>query len=500
MTLSPHSILSAIQHHAQQRPQAEALAVGTAVLSWCQLAEAMAGFVALAQAAGVQPGDRIGLLAAPSLAGVAAYLGAIAAGGVAVPLPLSLRQQALDGLLGDCAPAFVVADQGALALLGTGRGADLIIGADGLPGWPSAPDLVVADVAPQTAFNIIYSSGTTGRPKGIVHSHGMRNGSAARRAFGLGPTSRMLLSTPLYSNTTLVPLLAALFHGAAVRLMAKFDAGQWLAFAEAERATHAMLVPVQYRRLLDHPDSAWRDVSALELVQCTSAPFDPGLKAEILARWPAKLLEVYGLTEGGLSTALDARAYPDKLHTVGRPAEGVDLRIIDETGHEVPQGETGEIVGHSPWMMNGYWQQPAQSQAIRWIAPDGRVFHRSGDLGALDAQGFLSILGRKKDLIISGGFNIYPIDLETVLLSHPAIVEAAVVGVPSRQWGETPVAGVILSPGAVVSETELLDWANGRLGKMQRLQQVRVLQTLPRSSIGKVLKTDLARMVGEGGQ
>jgi long-chain acyl-CoA synthetase len=496
MTTAPDTILGAIAHHALSRPDAVALQVGDASLSWRELAEAIAGFAAVARTAGAASGDRVGVLAAPSLAGVAAYLGAISAGCVAVPLPLSLREAALEGLLEDCAPTLLVADAGALGLLAPHRKVDIVIAADGLPGWSPVSASIVPNAAPDAAFNIIYSSGTTGRPKGIVHSHGMRNGSAARRAFALGPTSLMLLSTPLYSNTTLVPMLAALFHGAMIRLMPKFDAGQWLAFAEGERVTHAMLVPVQYRRLLDHPDSARRDLSALALVQCTSAPFDVALKREVLARWPGRLLEVYGLTEGGVSTGLDARAHPDKLHTVGRPADGVDLRIIDAAGQELPQGETGEIVGHSPWMMNAYWHQPEQSAAIRWIAPDGRVFHRSGDLGALDTDGFLTILGRKKELIISGGFNIYPVDLEAVLLSHPDVLEAAVVGVPSREWGETPVAGVVMAPGISTDETALLEWANARLGRMQRLKRVAILPGLPRSSIGKVLKADLAQLVG----
>lgn len=487
------TILGAIAGHAAARPDAPALVVGADALSWHNLAAAITGFAARATAEGVGPGMRVALLCRPSPAAVAAYFGAIAAGTAAVPLPLSLREDALARLLADCAPALVVADEEAAALLPAPP--DIVL-APGAPPWEAGLPTPADPGPPEAAFNIIYSSGTTGEPKGIVHSRAVRNAHAARRAFDLGPDARMLLSTPLYSNTTLVPMLAALHHGATVRLMQKFDAGAFLAIAEGWRATHTMLVPVQYRRLLDHPDAAHRDLSALRLMQSTSAPLDAATKREILARWPGRLLEVYGLTEGGVSCALDTRAFPQKLATVGRPTAEVEVLVLDEEGRVLPQGETGEIVGHSPWMMSGYLGRPDLTEAIRWRAPDGRIFHRSGDLGAIDADGFLTLKGRRKEMIISGGFNIYPSDLEAALVAHPAVAEAAVVGVPSREWGETPVAAVVLEEGAAVDEAALLAFANGRLGRMQKIRAVAVVPALPRSSIGKVLKGEVAAMIG----
>jgi long-chain acyl-CoA synthetase len=221
---------------------------------------------------------------------------------------------------------------------------------------------------------------------------------------------------------------------------------------------------------------------------CTSAPFGASLKADILRRWPGGLVEFFGMTEGGGSCALVAHEHPDKLHTVGRPIPGHDIRLIDEDGREVPVGEIGEIVGASAAMMNGYHNQPGKTDEATWVSPEGRRYIRTGDVGRFDADGFLTLMDRKKDMIISGGFNIYPSDLEAVVREHSDVADVAVVGVHSNDWGETPVAFVV-SRGA--SADEIKAWANARLGKTQRLSDVRLLDELPRSHIGKVLKREL---------
>jgi acyl-CoA synthetase (AMP-forming)/AMP-acid ligase II len=264
-----------------------------------------------------------------------------------------------------------------------------------------------------------------------------------------------------------------------------------------------MLVPVQYQRLMAHPDFDRYDLSSFRMKLCTSAPFSAALKADILKRWPGGLVEYYGMTEGGGTCILAAHEHPDKLATVGAPAEGHDMRLIDEAGHEIAQGEIGEVVGHSPAMMLGYHRQPDKTREAEWFAPDGKRFIRTGDVGRFDADGFLTLMDRKKDMVISGGFNVYPSDLEAVLIQHPAVAEVAVVGVASERWGETPVAFVVAKVGAAplcvpgiplrgqVTAIQLRDWANQRLGKTQRLAAVEIVDTLPRSAIGKVLKREL---------
>jgi acyl-CoA synthetase (AMP-forming)/AMP-acid ligase II len=347
-------------------------------------------------------------------------------------------------------------------------------------------------VQPDAPFNIIYSSGTTGAPKGIVQPHRMR-WAHVRRALNSGydRDAVTICSTPLYSNTTLVSFFPALAGGGSVVLLAKFDAGNFLELSQRYRVTHAMLVPVQYQRLLDRPDFDSYDLSSYRMKFCTSAPFSAALKAEILRRWPGGLVEYYGMTEGGGTCMLFAHKFPDKLHTVGQPAPGHDIRLIDEQGNEVPLGDVGEVVGRSPAMMNGYFNQPGKTAEAEWYDREGNRFIRTGDVGRFDADGFLTLMDRRKDMIISGGFNIYPSDLEAVLFQHEAVSDAAVVGVPSRAWGETPVAFVVLRSGASASADEIKQWVNERLGKTQRLAAVELATELPRSAIGKVLKREL---------
>ena len=250
-----------------------------------------------------------------------------------------------------------------------------------------------------------------------------------------------------------------------------------------------MLVPVQIRRLIEHPDFDRFDLSAFQVKLCTSAPLTPPLLAQVLQRWPGRMINIYGMTEGGVSTILDCTANPDKLHTVGKPVLGGDVRFIDDTGAEVPAGEIGEIVGRSPTLMRGYRNAPDATRAVVWISPEGHSYMRTGDMGRLDEDGFLILMDRKKDMIISGGFNIYACDLEDMLARNPAVHEAAVVGVPDADWGEIPVAYVTLKAQATADD--ILAGANAMLGKTQRLKGLKILPEMPRSAIGKILKREL---------
>ncbi|HXN15225.1 MAG TPA: class I adenylate-forming enzyme family protein, partial [Usitatibacter sp.] len=371
-----------------------------------------------------------------------------------------------------------------------------IIGLDerALEGWLAPTGVKPRTVAIEShwPFNIIYSSGTTGAPKGIVQPHAMRWAHMQRGpAYGYDEEGVTLIATPLHSNTTLVSVFPTLALGGCLLLMAKFDAPAYLELAVKHRATHTILVPVQYQRLMARPDFDRYDLSAFRMKFSTSSPFAAALKADVLARWPGGLIEFYGMTEGGGSCVLIAHQHPDKLHTVGQPAPGHDVRVIEESGCELPHGEVGEVVGHSSGMMTGYHNQPGRTAEAEWFDPSGKRFIRTGDIGRFDSDGFLVLLDRKKDMIISGGFNVYPSDLEAVVAAHAEVAEVAVVGVPSARWGETPVAFVVPKAGATLDAGALLRWANERLGKIQRLAAVTIMETLPRNAIGKVLKREL---------
>ena len=487
-------IADLVRHHAEQTPDHLALVDPDRTLTYAQLDTLMDRIAASLQRDGFKPGDAIaicGLMTAPY---AAVFLGALRAGVVVAPLAPGSTPPSIVKMLADANAKLLFWDASAtdtLALAKTPR-----VALDGgLDAWlvpeGTKPERVVPE--PSWPFNIIYSSGTTGEPKGIVQPHGMRWGHVRRGStyqYG-GPEGVTLLSTPLYSNTTLVVFFPTITWGGTAVLMPKFDAGGYLKLAEKHRVTHTMLVPVQYQRLMAHPDFDQYDLSSFKYKFSTSAPFGAALKADVLKRWPGGLVEFYGMTEGGGTCILEAHLHPTKLHTVGKPAENHDIRLIDDNGVEVPRGEAGEVVGHSPIMMTGYHGQPEKTRDAEWYDPTGKRFIRTGDVGRFDDEGFLTLFDRKKDMVISGGFNIYPSDLEAVLRKHEAVFDAAVVGVPSEQWGETPVAFVVRKPGATVDAETLLQWTNDQVGKTQRLAGLEWIDELPRSAIGKVLKREL---------
>jgi acyl-CoA synthetase (AMP-forming)/AMP-acid ligase II len=421
-------------------------------------------------------GQCIAIAAGMSWAYLVLWLGALRAGLSVAPLPQSATEDTI---------AMMADDADAVQLF---RDADLAAIDDWLaPAGTRAPDVAIG---PDDPFNLIYSSGTTGRPKGIVQPHRQRWAHVQRGVTqGYGPEAVTLVATPLYSNTTLVSLFPTIGLGGTLVLLAKFSAQAFLELSERHRATHVMLVPVQYRRLMEFPDFDRFELKSYRRKFCTSAPFPAALKAQVLARWPGGLTEYYGMTEGGGTCILQCHEHPDKLATVGQPAAGSDIRIINDAGEQLPAGATGEVVGRSPAMMTGYHKLPDATRGVEWFSPQVERFIRTGDIGRFDEDGFLTLLDRAKDVVISGGFNIYPIDIEQVLQTHPAIEDCAVVGVPSEQWGETPVAFVVAA--TPLDGVAVKQWLNERLGKNQRVLDVIQIDQLPRSEIGKVLKRDL---------
>jgi acyl-CoA synthetase (AMP-forming)/AMP-acid ligase II len=492
-----------IRASAARNPDRPAVACGDITRTWAEF-DARVNRVANAlRAMGVEKGDRVAVLSPNSVAYAELFIGTLRAGAVITPLSTLAASEALKKMLENCgAKVFFLAD----------RYRDLADPfLDNIPAQTVAIDFEADLPAFETLLNdasetdpgvsvslddpcnLIYSSGTTGTPKGILHDHWMRAAQMSR----VGPNgyadddARTLISTPLYSNTTIVCFLPALVGGGTAYLMPKFDARRYLEIAEAERITHTMLVPVQYKRIMDVPDFDRFDLSSMRCKFSTSAPLRADVKRDVLARFPGKLLEYYGLTEGGGVTVLAAHERPDKLHTVGAPADFSEIRIIDSEGRQLPHGEVGEIVGRSPTMMAGYFGRDDLTADYIWTDEAGTQFFRSGDMGSIDEDGFLVLSDRKKDMIISGGLNIFANDLELVLLDDPDVIDAAVIGVPSDEWGETPLGLVVLRDGAPRDASEIRETANARLGKSHRLSRVEIRDALPRSSIGKILKREL---------
>ncbi|MFT4439222.1 class I adenylate-forming enzyme family protein [Caballeronia sp. 15715] len=442
---------------------------------------------------GVRPDDKVAVLSLNSVNYVEVMFGILRAGACIVPLPTHTSIGTWSAMLKDCGTRllFASADYASnvestvdVVQLDEATLSEFVSGAD------TTPPEVAGSL--DHGFNLIYSSGTTGVPKGILQSRRYRANEAQVIAHGysLNHATRTLVSTPLCSNTTLFVLFAVMFAGGSVKLMEKFDAGRWLALAEQWRPTDVILVPVQYTRLLAHSEFDRFDLSSFRNKFCTSAPLSAATKQQILSRWPAGgLTEFYGMTEGGVSCYLNAHERPDKLDTVGKPFPDCNLRVIDNDGRVLKQGEVGEIIGRSPRLMTGYYKLDDATREASWFDEAGTRFQRSGDIGWVDDDGFVHLLDRKKDVIITGGFNVYAVDLEAVLLEHQDVLEAAVIAAPSKRWGETPVAFAVLRTDA--SPDAVCEWANQQLGKVQRLARVIGIKELPRSNIGKVLKRTL---------
>ncbi|WP_066657063.1 MULTISPECIES: class I adenylate-forming enzyme family protein [unclassified Sphingomonas] len=486
------TIPALIAAHARERGDKLAVVHGDDALTYAQLDARMDAIAAALQRDGLTRGQAVAIVGAMGVDYAAIFLGAIRAGGAPAPIAPSSTGDQMAAMIADSGAGVVFLDADAVATLG-----DRAVSARRVMLTPEAVDAWLADAGapspvdlrPEDPFNIIYSSGTTGTPKGIVQPHAMRWAHVARGDAAGFAEAVTMIATPLYSNTTLVSFIPTLAWGGTAVLLGKFDAHGFLEAAERHKATHAMLVPVQYQRIMALPDFDAFDLSSFRLKTCTSAPFSAALKADVVARWPGLLVEYYGMTEGGGTCILNATAHPDKLHTVGQPAPGHDIRLIDEDGREVPQGAMGEVVGRSGAMMSGYHGRKQATSEAEWFDAEGNRFIRHGDVGRFDEDGFLILMDRKKDLIISGGFNIYPSDLEAELRQHPGVRDCAVVGVPSEQWGETPVGFYV--PADTTPAAEILATVNATLGKTQRLADLVAIEDLPRSAIGKVLKREL---------
>jgi long-chain acyl-CoA synthetase len=494
------SLPAILAAHATERPKAVAVIDDNRSCNYREFNALIDQIASSLQRDDVLPGQSIAICARTSLEYLATFMGALRVGVAVAPLAPSSTPGQLLTMLEDCAARIFFVDQDTACPVDDRALRPKLVNLEGVFGgepfaiWLSKPGNRPAaiNIAPESPFNVIYSSGTTGAPKGIVQSHAMRFGFVRMlAAFDYAPTAVSLISTPLYSNTTLASVLPTLSVGGTLVLMKKFDAQRFVQLAAKHRVTHAMLVPVQYNRIMALSDFDEHDLSSFVMKFSTSAPFSAELKADVLERWPGGLVEFYGMTEGGGVCVLEAHRYKHKLSSVGRPVIGHDIRLIGEDGNEVPPGESGEVVGHSKAMMTGYHNQPGKSADAEWFDSTGKRFIRTGDIGKFDADGFLTLVDRKKDMIISGGFNIYPSDIEYVIVQHPDVLEAAVVGMPSKRWGEAPVAFVTPKPGRQLDAAALVAFVNARVGKVQRPAAYEFLDGLPRSGIGKVLKREL---------
>lgn len=493
-----------LPRHARCRPDHVAVVLENGERwTWAQLCARVDRVANGLAALGARRGDRIATVLTNRLELLELYWACAALGAVIVPLSPLLNAKGLAKLLFDAAPRVVVTDarsaktlkgtrelgapwEHSLVVEGSGSGRAGTYGA--LTAQASAEPIRRPALQGDELFDICYSSGTTGLPKGITHSHDIRAhyGSHFAAAFRMTAESVVLHTGSIVFNGAFVTLMPCLFLGATYVLGASFSPDRFIELVEREQVTHTMLVPSQLLAILASPGFDAALLRSLEMVLSLGAPLPLPVKEEITRRLPGRFYELYGLTEGFV-TILDRGDTARKMGSVGAPPPFFEVRICDDQGHDLPPGEVGEVVGRGPILTQGYYGQPQlTSQTIR----DGWLF--TGDLGYLDGDGFLYLVDRKKDLIISGGVNVYPSDIEAVLQTHPAVQEAAVFGVSDEKWGESPVAAVVLKPGASVAPPELIVWSNQRVAaRYQQLSGVQIVDALPRNAAGKTLKREL---------
>ena len=488
-----------IARHARYRPDATAVVADDRRLGWRDFWARVARVGNLLRSVGIGPGDKVVTVAGNSLDLLEIYWAVPTIGAVLVPLSPLLLPAGLASLIRGSDARCVIADASMEPVLAAVRSelppqVFLIGGRRGEFGdlraasGSQSAQLEPAHVKDDDLFNIMFTSGTTGQPKGIMHTHFIRAMYAVlmANAFRVTPESRVLHSGAIVFNGAFVTLMPAFYLGATYILQRQFVAGRVLETIEREGVTHTMMVPAQIVALLGCPDFDPRRLQSLQCVLSLGAPLLQKDKDRLNECLPGRLHELYGLTEGFV-TILDRHDAVRKSGSVGVPPPFFDVRIVREDGSIAGPGEVGEIIGTGPIRMTGYY---GRADLTEETLQNGWI--RSGDVGFLDEDGFLHLVDRKKDMIDSGGVKVYPRDVEEVVARHPDVQEVAVFGVPHDKWGETPVAAVILRPGASVSAADLRDWINERVSaRYQRVSRVDLLREFPRNAAGKTLKREL---------
>ena len=493
--------------HGKDRAQQEAVVCGDVRRVWRDFDGNINRVANRLLQMGVGKGQRVGVVMGNSVEILEVMFGVVKAGACVVPISGLLTAEQMAHLLADSGACVIVAspefaqrlDPQREHLTGVASDRWIAVPASG-EGWV-AYDHWLGDAStatpnvsyhPDDDFNIIYSSGTTGLPKGIVQAHRARSHWAVSNAIEMGfrDHSRALTTTSLYSNGTWLMMLPVLFAGGTCVVMPSFDPAGFLATVEQESISHTFMVPAQFIAVLELPAPAAQVTQSLEVVLCAGSPLRRDTKRQAIALFGPVLYELYGFSEG-FSTMLKPRSPENKFHTVGTPVLGFDVRILNDQGDVLAAGEVGEIAGYGAGMLSRYHGRPDATQAMIWRDERGRSFVRSGDIGYLDEDGFLVLVDRKKDMIISGGFNVFPTDLEAVVGSHPDVLDCTVIGIAHERWGETPLALVIPKAGASVQANDLLAWCNAKLAKHQRIGALQWRESFPRNALGKVLKREL---------
>jgi long-chain acyl-CoA synthetase len=489
------NLAEAMSATAKQNPEAVAIRQGEMALTYAGLEESSARAAAMLASRGIAKGDRVGLMLPNVPAFAVLYYGILRLGGVVVPMNILLKSREVEHYLGDSGAKLLFCSPEAAGEASAGAGGK----AEVIPVGPGdvhdlisehEPQQTIEGMDPEDTAVILYTSGTTGPPKGaeLTHANLDRNSSvAAETLLEVGPGDVVIGALPLFhSFGQTVAMNASLRSGAALTLLARFDPAETLATMERDGATVFLGVPTMYAAMLHVPDRERYDLSTLRT--CISG--GQSLPVEVLHEFErtfgCKILEGYGLSE---TSPVACQNRPDrerKPGSIGVPIDGVEMKVISEDGERLPPGEVGEILikGHN--VMKGYWRNPdGTSEAIE----DGWL--HTGDLGRTDEDGYFYIVERKKQLIIRGGYNVFPREVEEVIYEHPSVREAAVVGVPHPDLGEEVAAAVVLRDGAEAVPEEISEFVKERLAAYKYPRLVWFIDELPKGPTGKILKREI---------
>jgi long-chain acyl-CoA synthetase len=490
------NLASIVTESAARVPDSPAVRLGGGELSYAELDERSARLATLLREKGLQEDDRVGVMLPNVLEFPISYYGVLRAGGIVVPMNVLLKRREIAFYLEDSGAKLLLAWHGFAAEARDGA-ADA--GVEPVEVEPESfaamlaehePTAGLAETAEDDTAVILYTSGTTGKPKGaeLTHLNLHRNADvASRTTCEIEAGDIVFGGLPLFhSFGQTVGMNATLMVGATLTLVPKFDPAEALETIQRDGVTHFYGVPTMYGALLHHPERESYDTSTLR--QCITG--GASMPVEVLRGFEeafgAIVLEGYGLSETSPVSSSNHPEMERKPGSIGTPLEGVEMKVVDEDDNEVPQGEVGEIVIRGHNIMKGYWQRPdATAEAMR-----GGWFH-SGDMARIDEEGYFYIVDRKKDLIIRGGYNVYPREVEEVLYEHPKIREAAVLGVPHDEWGEEIGAAVVLHEGEELGSEEVSAYVKERIAAYKYPRIVWFLDDLPKGPTGKILKREI---------
>jgi fatty-acyl-CoA synthase len=496
-----------VRKNALIYPKKIATKAGDRAFSYAALDERVSRIATGLRAAGLRKGDRLAVLLLNCPEYVELVFACSAAGLITVPLNWRLGQQELELILRDCEPKVLVHHTGfgertaqlqaAVPSIARRLAVDEAGGPspyEDLVRTAAADDAVDPTVGGDDPHLIMYTAGTTGTPKGVVLTHANCFWQSVNGwALGVSPSTVALVVLPLFHVGGLNGSVTPMIHvGATVVLPAKFDAGDTLDTIERERVTGMVAVPAVYQMLYDHPRFEQADLGSVEALISGGAP----LSLDLIRKYHARGIEFrqgYGLTETSPGvTGMGPGECLQKAGTAGRPCLYVDVEIVDADDRAVARGTPGEVRVRGPNVMAGYWNRPEETAKV---LRDGWFY--SGDIGFLDEDSYLVLVDRKKDMIISGGENVYPAEIEKVLEQHPAVAEVAVVGRADARWGEVPVAFVVLRKGSHASCEELLELCARRIARYKTPKEILVRDALPRNAAGKILKPELRRQLAD---